>query len=592
MKFCIYTHFNAFGEVPSYVIFFLNEIKKSGFNTLVVVNGLLTIDGRKKLELVCDTVLTRKNEGYDFSAWKFGLEYLKTNFSSKIQEIILTNNSFYGPLFNLDVILNNKKLIEADFWGITEYKSTGQDIHDHIQSYFLVFHEKMINSFEFQQYWQNLKPPKTMEEAIELETNFTHYFRSRGFSSCVAFPNELFGLRKDSDYSCFSPLKLIQSGCPFLKRKIFTKLGAVFFEKGCTTLPYDCLNEIKRTSNYDEGLIFEDLIKSVPPSRLKEIYLLDLFTCNTFVKRIKNFTVALVHFAYYEDLIEKTISFINSFESSDKIVIVSPKQKILDLYRVKLEADYFNLEFRLQENRGRNEAAWFLTCKDILSTVDYVCLTHDKKMSHGPQLLGEKSFEMTFENCLSSKTHVNQVVNFFFENPRVGLLVPPFPQVAAWKNLYSWIWGKNSNLCHTVLKKLIRDYCWDPKPICPIGSVFWARKGSLRKLLELKIQDFPEEPLPRDGTLLHALERLYPNIAQHEGYTTGWVLSPRGAKTYIEELGSNLYTLQTGANHCDLKDAPSSMLLRQLVTRKPFLRFICLPFYKFYKKLIKLSPIK
>ena len=55
----------------------------------------------------------------------------------------------------------------------------------------------------------------------------------------------------------------------------------------------------------------------------------------------------------------------------------------------------------------------------------------------------------------------------------------------------------------------------------PIGSMFWARKGSLRSLYGLGLQreDYPEEPLPYDGTILHAIERLLPQVCLANGYS-------------------------------------------------------------------------
>ena len=45
-----------------------------------------------------------------------------------------------------------------------------------------------------------------------------------------------------------------------------------------------------------------------------------------------------------------------------------------------------------------------------------------------------------------------------------------------------------------------------------MGMMFWARTSTLAPLLNLKLDwdDYPEEPLPYDGTLLHAIERLFP----------------------------------------------------------------------------------
>jgi lipopolysaccharide biosynthesis protein len=54
----------------------------------------------------------------------------------------------------------------------------------------------------------------------------------------------------------------------------------------------------------------------------------------------------------------------------------------------------------------------------------------------------------------------------------------------------------------------------------PIGTMFWARTEALRPLFALRLDwsDYPMEPVPADGTILHALERLLPFAARHAGY--------------------------------------------------------------------------
>ena len=55
----------------------------------------------------------------------------------------------------------------------------------------------------------------------------------------------------------------------------------------------------------------------------------------------------------------------------------------------------------------------------------------------------------------------------------------------------------------------------------PVGTMFWARPAALKPLFDLGLgwDDYPEEPVPIDGTMLHALERLLPVIAGHAGFT-------------------------------------------------------------------------
>lgn len=63
----------------------------------------------------------------------------------------------------------------------------------------------------------------------------------------------------------------------------------------------------------------------------------------------------------------------------------------------------------------------------------------------------------------------------------------------------------------------------------PLGTMFWARAAALKPLAELGLtpDDYPEEPLPDDGTILHAIERLMPSIAHHAGFQTAGLRVPK-----------------------------------------------------------------
>ena len=53
----------------------------------------------------------------------------------------------------------------------------------------------------------------------------------------------------------------------------------------------------------------------------------------------------------------------------------------------------------------------------------------------------------------------------------------------------------------------------------PVGSMFWARSGVLSDLLDMTWAwtDYPAEPLPYDGSLLHGLERVFGLLATRRG---------------------------------------------------------------------------
>jgi lipopolysaccharide biosynthesis protein len=72
----------------------------------------------------------------------------------------------------------------------------------------------------------------------------------------------------------------------------------------------------------------------------------------------------------------------------------------------------------------------------------------------------------------------------------------------------------------------------------PLGSYFWFRSAALAKLFKagLDYTDFPEEPLPEDGSISHALERIYPFVAQDAGYYTAVVMADQLARMEYTNL--------------------------------------------------------
>ena len=66
-----------------------------------------------------------------------------------------------------------------------------------------------------------------------------------------------------------------------------------------------------------------------------------------------------------------------------------------------------------------------------------------------------------------------------------------------------------------------------------IGNCFWAKYDALKPLFELNwnYDDFPQEPMPADGTVSHALERIHGYVAASEGYYTEFVMTDEYARS-------------------------------------------------------------
>ena len=77
--------------------------------------------------------------------------------------------------------------------------------------------------------------------------------------------------------------------------------------------------------------------------------------------------------------------------------------------------------------------------------------------------------------------------------------------------------------------------------------MFWFRRTALESMFhnKLKYEDFPKEPTGvNDGTIMHAIERLYPFVAQQNGYYTAWILNNKYAGLTL----TNLYKMVFDVN--------------------------------------------
>lgn len=74
----------------------------------------------------------------------------------------------------------------------------------------------------------------------------------------------------------------------------------------------------------------------------------------------------------------------------------------------------------------------------------------------------------------------------------------------------------------------------------PAGSMFWAKVDALRPLyaLDLELKDFPEEHGQIDGTLHHAVERIFVAVVRHQQYRIG-ILPQDGTLALSGEGGRN-----------------------------------------------------
>lgn len=169
-------------------------------------------------------------------------------------------------------------------------------------------------------------------------------------------------------------------------------------------------------------------------------------------------------------------------------------------------------------NRGRDVGPMLTRFAERLAGYDVFGHVHGKRSlaltSVGLSLeLGTRWHSFLMQHLVGDlHPMVDLVLDRFAADPGLGLVFPEDPNLTGW----------------SLDREIARDLARRMDPAMeiphsidfPIGTMFWARPAALKPLFDLGLgwDDYPEEPVPIDGTMLHALERLLPVIAAHAGF--------------------------------------------------------------------------
>jgi len=538
-----YVFWEKDGIVRDYVVTYLKGLTAVTEKLYVVVNGDILLEGKKRLESETGAcVIQRPNKGVDFWAYKAAIDHEGDRISD-YDEVILCNCSCYGPIYPFHEMFEKMGKRDVDFWGITEWPlNEGGYQGTWILSYFMVFRPHIFCSQVWKDYWKNLSPVYSREECIEKhETKFTSYFAEQGFSYDVYCPNTPDYI----DATIEAPDKLIiEQRCPIIKRKAFCAEYNRFLSYHRGTASRRAFDYIKDHKLYDTDIILDDLLATQHYAYVKDCLQLNYILPSRFVAcplQHKPKIVVCVHL-YYEDLLDSCFKYMQSIPDYADVYITTPKENLVQILEKKIiEYQIKNARIELINARGRAESAFLVATKSFIYNYDYACIVHDKKSSFlRPGCIGVEFGLHNMDALLKTPEYVENIISLFERDPRLGVLEPVNLMYANFRELYGCEWGANYQGTVDFLKRANIQVPIDAAvpPIAPMGAMFWFRPACMKKLLEIdwEYEDFPPEPLPLDGSLIHIIERAYPFFVQEAGYLTAWVSSEEDAQVHITNL--------------------------------------------------------
>ncbi|WP_160160802.1 glycosyltransferase [Legionella sainthelensi] len=236
---------------------------------------------------------------------------------------------------------------------------------------------------------------------------------------------------------------------------------------------------------------------------------------DSFLIHQKKLRCAIHIHVFYTDLLKELMDRIQLNETVFDIYVSTNEflfeqvSQILSAYR------QINIKVRIVPNRGRDIGPLISEFAEELQKYDVIGHFHTKKsLDIKNAQFAHEWFLFLIENLLGGQhLMADRIMNEFKTDIKIGLVFADDPHLLDW--------GKNKGFADELAIKMNLSNIPDHYFNFPVGTMFWARAEAIKPLFELQYSwdMYPEEPLPYDGSVLHAMERLIPIIVSNQGFT-------------------------------------------------------------------------
>ena len=235
------------------------------------------------------------------------------------------------------------------------------------------------------------------------------------------------------------------------------------------------------------------------------IYLNELqYKCNT----IPSASIGVHLHLYYIDQLDNCIQYLKNIPSKFNLFISLCNEILLSVDKKFLQKELplaSGITIEVVPNRGRDIAPLIIQFGNRLLEHDYILHIHTKKSYYNDKL--QNWGNNIFKKILGSSESVSSILALLGQDakyvyPEEELFYVPDPSG----------WDANYEIATRCATKygFLRDFNKYKEVRYPQGSMYWCTAKAATKFLSLPLtwDDFSEEPIPQDGTIAHALERL------------------------------------------------------------------------------------
>lgn len=527
-RLCVYVTYDKQNIVDRYIGYMLKELRTCVDYLAVVCNQLKVVHGIEILEKYADVIFFRENKGFDTGGFKDTLCSL-VGWDKILQydELVLVNDSMYGPFKSMRLIFDEMQEKAVDFWGIAKHgegKNNEIDYFpEHIQTYFLVISSKMLHCTDFREYWEGMPYYTTYAENVkQYETKFTQYFSDLGFLYDTLADTDINDSAcMENNYTQFGMIayELIKKrNFPFLKKQqiVHNTLHQQTQENLRLSIDY-----IDKMTDYDVELIWENIIRSFNIADLQRSLHLQYIITESEKRNLSKNVMILILISHKKSS-ELVLEYLTNISPMYPMRIWAEKKEYLE--------DYQKHGITCEIIRGDKLGSQLADC----SGFDLVCVLCDNDITSDkqPSYIGKSYFYSIWENLIKNRSYVSGVIEQFEKEPRLGFLAPPQPNFSHYFGWYGEEWNGKFEIVNKITKNLcLNCHISEYRPPFRIADTFWIRGCILKKLNKLKTEDYPYLPY------------LWSYFVQDAGYYAGIIESLEYASMNEVNLQHYLYQI-------------------------------------------------
>ncbi|ALP62202.1 rhamnan synthesis F family protein [Paraburkholderia caribensis] len=227
--------------------------------------------------------------------------------------------------------------------------------------------------------------------------------------------------------------------------------------------------------------------------------------------------------AFYPELVHDILARLGKNKLECDIFVSVRSESDADAVRATVTAiNKGRIEIEVVQNRGRDIGPFFTQFASRFEQYDVVGHVHTKKSVdlRNPEFV-ENWVRFLLENLIGGvHASADAILSRFRTEADLGIVYADDPHLQGW--------SENKPFAAPLAQRMGLEQLPDGDFSFPVGTMFWARPRALKLMFGLGLDwtDYPEEPLPYDGSILHAIERLLPLVVQAQGFSSAVTFVP------------------------------------------------------------------